>query len=690
MKMQVYKKRQHVYKKCHSNNVIAMARYLLISMILLLVFTTVTLAQGGKRYHTEKAWSLAQGGKRYHTEKAWSFGVMGDTRWTLSEDPDGNNPNYVSAEIIRALNDRFIDYGVKFVIQVGDLSDRAGDDAMYTRAELAKPLYDAGIGFFPLRGDHDTYGATYGLDPDSNMNIPAFLDAFPQTQGLDNIFGATNFSSPEIAELNGLSYSFDYGNEGSNARFVIVDAEPTSSGSGEKASGHPVYGQSYFYILWDIYKMESDLTFMDGGEEVTIPANTWFRIDESTGNPTTDFWGCEGIWPIDEYATPNLEDVSSGTVETRFLPDDQQDWINKRLDITTRGTEHAFVLSYKGLMGAKNLDSLFGDSPDSDPSDQNIFYASLMDNGVKYMISGNDPIHNRALVESPDGLSDIEQIISAGAGTDLYGPAPLNDFGGAKKRETEISQEIFNIGYYIYTVDGPRVTVDYYSGSVGNFDKKETWGYSNNGQQFLIAQGDSYKVVEDSFNGTTAKILNGKNDSSAIDYTPDEIDDNGTPDDISDDIILSAPRSLVKSVNTGWVEKPVKYQYMFGSDILSLWGMADNGTRQTDTYVLSMSYKFKHGWHFRKGLFGIAALDSKGKWRNAVDLNFGGNKRFVIGPYKPGYKLGTYGINPYSRTVWAVINYNADFAVTTGVNRASYFDWWIQWRLNRMCGKRWK
>ena len=705
MKMQVYKKRQHVYKKCHSNNVIAMARYLLISMILLLVFTTVTLAQGGKRYHTEKAWSLAQGGKRYHTEKAWSFGVMGDTRWTLSEDPDGNNPNYVSAEIIRALNDRFIDYGVKFVIQVGDLSDRAGDDAMYTRAELAKPLYDAGIGFFPLRGDHDTYGATYCLDPDSNMNIPAFLDAFPQTQGLDNTFGATNFSSPAIDELNGLSYSFDYGEEGSNARFVIVDVEPTSSSSTITIPVHPVYGQGYFYILWTIYQMDEDLTFTDGGVEITIPANTWFRIDESTGYPTTDFWGCEGIWPIEEYATTKIEVTSSsGTGLTKFLPGDQQDWISNQLNITTRGTDHAFVLSYKGLMGAESLDSIFGDNPDSNPANQNIFYASLMDNGVKYLISGNDPIHNRSLVESPDGISDVEQIISSGAGTEFFGPAPLTDFGEAKNRETQISQEILNIGYYIYTVDGPRVTVDYYSDVVGNFGsdpealsapdfdfvKKETWGYSNNGQQFIIAQGDSYTVIEDSFNGTTAKILNGKNDSTATDYTPDEIDDNGTPDYTSDDIIFSSHRPLVKSVSTGWVERPRKQNYMFGSDILSLWGMADFCTEQTDTYVLSMSYEFKRGWHFRKGLFGIAALDSKGRWRNAVDLNFGGKKNFKIGHYKPGYKLGTYGIDPYTKTVWAVVNYNADFAVMTGINRASYFDWWIQWRLNRMCGRRWQ
>ncbi len=673
--MQVYKKSQSMYKKSQSNKVTTMLGSLFTSMILLLFFTTAALAQGGERYHTEKA---------------WSFGVMGDTRWTLDEDQDGENPNYVSAAIARALNDKFIDSGVRFVIQVGDLSDRGGDDAMYTRAELAQSLYDAGIGFFPMRGDHDTYGATYGLDSESNMNIPAFLDAFPQTQGAGNIFGAINFSSPSIDELNGLSYSFDYGEEGSSARFVLIDVEATSSGSAETTAVHPVYGEEYFYILWTVYMMDEDLTFTDGNEEVTIPAKTWFRIDESTGNPTTYFYGFDGIWAIEENVTIVSGGSSSGTSITSFSPGDQQDWISAQLDTTARGTEHAFVLSHKGLMGEDSLGCMFGDSPDSNPDDQNTFYASLTDNGIKYMISGQDQMHNRALVESPDGLSDVEQIISAGAGTEFYAPAALTDFGEAKKRETQISQEILNIGYYIYTVDGPRVTVDYYSGSVDDFAKKETWGYSNNGQQFLIAQGASYAVVEDSFNNTAMKILNGENNSTATDYTPEEIDDNGTPGDTSDDIVLSEPRPLVKSVNTGWIEKPEKHRHVFGSDILSLWGMADSGNEQTDTYVLSMSYNFERGWHFRGGLFGIAALDSKGRWKNAVDLNFGGKKRFIIGPYKPWYKLGTYGIDPYTRTVWAVVNYNADFAVITGINRASYFDWWAQWRLNRMCGKGWR
>ena len=38
-------------------------------------------------------------------------------------------------------------------------------------------------------------------------------------------------------------------------------------------------------------------------------------------------------------------------------------------------------------------------------------------------------------------------------------------------------------------------------------------------------------------------------------------------------------------------------------------------------------------------------------------------KKFVVGPWKAEYGLGTYGVDPKTNTAWAVINYNSDFAV---------------------------
>ena len=55
---------------------------------------------------------------------------------------------------------------------------------------------------------------------------------------------------------------------------------------------------------------------------------------------------------------------------------------------------------------------------------------------------------------------------------------------------------------------------------------------------------------------------------------------------------------------------------------------------------------------------------------NAVDENFGGKKKFVFGKYKSKYGLGTYGIDPRTKTVWAVLNYSADFAVAKNIKPA--------------------
>ena len=650
-----------------------------VAMILLLAFTAIALAQGG----------------RYQVDP-WSFGVHGDTQWYVSGNFNDENPNWVSAGIAGAINEQFIaykntgKYDVKFVLQVGDLTDRAGDAAMYTRADVASSLYNEGIGFFPLRGNHESYGYLYGLDPDYNLNIPAYLDAFPQTQGMyaadglnEDNFGAINFSSPNVYDedgnlilntftgdpiLKGLSYSFDFGDTGNNARFLIADVESTEYVV-TTAPVHPVYGQGYFYFgFWVVYQHTEELTGREGN---LIEPGTWFRI--TGGQPSTQFYGFDVNWPVEVYKVLNKYDPSG----TEYWPGMQQGWISGQLDETTRNTEHAFVFSHRPLMGADHVDGLFGANPSVTPDDQNDFYASLADNGVKYMISGHDHIYNRALVDSPDGLSQVEQLISIGASNKFYDPGPLDDFGDVKQRETIISQETWTVGYYVYTVDGPRVTVDYYSDSQGfeydadnypygpdgipgpgetpdfDFVKKETWGYSHNGQQFLIAQGDSYTDVEDRFYGTTARILAGTNNSTTTDDTPENSDGSG------------GPRALNKTVNTGWVENPDAYKLK--SDILSLWGMSELGAEgQTDTYVLSMSFDFRRMVHLGNGGIGIATYVG-GEWVNAVDENFGGKKKFVVGKYKPGYGLGTYGIDPSTKTAWAVLNYNADFAVAMDI-----------------------
>ncbi|NLA74441.1 MAG: metallophosphoesterase [Deltaproteobacteria bacterium] len=703
---------------------------LLITMVLTLAFSSVSFAAGGGRYGVEP----------------WSFGVMADTQWTNEDDPEGANPEYVSAALAKAIQSKLIDHDVKLVIQLGDLTNWAGDAGLDVRAEAAQPLLDAGIGFFPLRGNHETYGYYLGRDPDYVVNIPGFRSAFPQTQGLANTFGATNFSKPSdlmlgVENLDGLSYSFDYGDEGNNARFVIVDVEATAF-TYTAAPGHgtappdATYGQGFFYLGWTVFQSDVDLSgniaFYDETKGSPsdigawsaipgiIPAGSWFRV--SGGRPSTNFYGYDDIWPFEDYLVGEKYDIAG----SEFWPGQQQEWISSRLDKNIRGTEHAFVLSHRGLMGTNHADGFFGSSPASKVAQQDPFYASLAENDVKYMLSGHDHLHNRAIVKSPDGENEVQQIIHMAASTKFYGPNSLDSFSNSKHRETQIAQDLYNVGYYIYTIDGPKVNVDYYANSRGNFqdnedypfgddsiparlylpdldfEKQESFGYSLNGKQFQIPQGSSYTVVKDSFGKTSAKILAGTNNSKSTDETPYKVDDNGTPDDPSDDVVLSAPRALTKVVNTGWVADPDDQTSAHGkafwnrywkksllvrllnkwfisvvkndlkSDIFSIWGMSEIGEAdKTDNYVLSMTFDFNLLTLLANGKIGIATYVD-GKWKNAVDENFGGKKKYVLGPYNSKYDLGTYGIDPKTKTAWAVLNYNADFAVAGGLNIAQY------------------
>lgn len=657
-----------------------------------LLFSTVVFAQGG----------------RYHSDDAWMFGATADTQWTIThslEWEDGDpyyahvnpyyreeNPDYVSVSTALKLNQEFIDHGVRFVVQLGDLTDRAGNAAMFTHAKARQPLYDAGIGFFPVRGNHETYGDLFGLDPDLDMNIPAWREAFPQTQGEGPIFDARNFTRPDEEALRGLSYSFDYGTPGSDARFLFVDVEATSYQFVPPVD-HPIYGKPYTFanvFLWTVYKHDEDV--LDGATGAMIPAGRWFRI-ASNGLPAISW--VENA--TDETVTPDQGSwTSSGTA---FHPGDQQDWITERLTDGERPV-HAFVLTHRNLMGQNHLDTAWGSHPGVSPDAQNVFYRSLQENKVGYFLSAHDHMHHRSVVSSPDGNWSVEQLIATSADPKFYDPVS-GTMSGQRWRETPISQELNNAGYYLFTVDGARVTVDYYADRIGNFGgdycwpdgyagdqgtcrdprsnpppermgslqapnfqfvKKETWGYGQNGRRFIVPQGISYAGevivangedleyprISDRFERTHAEILDGFNGSVATDHIPGE------------------PRALAKVVTTGWMANPDSDKLR--SDILSLWGMAERDTEETDVYVLSMSFDtMARARHLGTGAIGIATYVD-GKWVNAVDQNFGGTKRFVVGPYVEGkYPLGTYGVDPRSKTAWAVLNYNADFAVANGL-----------------------
>lgn len=506
---------------------------------------------------------------------AWSFGIMSDTQWRENE--DGENPGTMAYGIQQLVNKQFIAKKVSFVVQVGDNVDvehdtKNGNPGVRTlniKAQSVQPLYDAGIGFYSLRGNHEG----------SRTAANEFPVIFPQTTGSGGVLaGATNFSSPS-ENLRGLSYSFDV----KNVRIVMLD----------------------------------QFTRKDG----------------------------------------------SGSTNTNII--DQLDWIEDRVLNRPAGT-HCLVFAHKNLIGQNHVDVLFGANPAANPAAVNRFI-SIMDRGnVQCVFGGHDHVHHRSLVTSPDGASQVEQIIAGSNSHKFYVPRrPSNDEAYAGPSEVVLAQELWTITHYVVTVDGPRLYIDFHSMSTGqDYDNsslretppdtgwfwREQWGYSLNGRDFLVNQGESYTVVKDSFAGTTAAIIDGVNTSTKVDY---------------------AYRPMSKEINTGWAPAgagdnsarfflwgiPTNLQ-LNNPAIEGLWPNA-NETDASDTFVLQISGGAK-GFRANGG-YGIATQSANGTWVNAVDENFGGTKKFVQGAYRPGHALGTYGVDPVTKNAWAVVNHGGIF-----------------------------
>ncbi|MBN1907454.1 MAG: metallophosphoesterase [Deltaproteobacteria bacterium] len=573
-------------------------------------------------------------------DTSFKFGVMGDTQWTFDlTDPDLRNPETVSGSFITQINEEMINHGVEFVIQVGDLTNYGYDEAIKARATLARSLYDAGIGFFPMRGNHEPWGDIFNtLDTDADgiadtpednqQAIPAIQQYFPQNRGIgDNTGGATNFSSPTstdpaypnmATELAGISYAFDYDDgTGNSATFVIFDP-------------------------WETDTVQVPLFYKD------YMAAYGFVLPYPYGYPVNS----------------------------------QQEWISERIDATTRGTEHAFVFSHQPLIASNHEDSPFGylafdptDMTDEgggdaivgipdNTADQNTFYADLVANDVAFYISGHDHLHDRTIVESPDGLSFVEQLISTPACPKFYHAAySATEWRGQKDRRTVIDTEYDNTGYYIFTVDGPVVTVDYYADATGNYASggrsassfywpvvgdlslvtpdfnfvlRNSWTYSLNGAAFTVPQGGSFAAITDTY-ATTTMALGGTNTSKSME------------DPKGDATAQAMPIS--KRITIAWKDEAQYSDTNIVSDALILNGMKESRTGIAEKYILTMSATGVTPNDKTR----IMTMNSDGEWTLA-------GKYYSTVAAATTLPSGTWGYS--GANIWVVLDYDGIFAIS--------------------------
>ena len=354
--------------------------------------------------------------RHHHSDKSWSFGIISDTQWTKPD--DGYNPNTIAAWIIKQIDQKFIEADVDLVIAVGDTVDCGDTDNIYTRALYAQDLYNAGIGFYPLRGNHEAVSCA---NPDS---AAAMQYAFPQIGT-----GVNNNTPDDITTAS------------------IPTADLVNNAPADKEGQPFVVGTSFSEPVWVNHK-EKSLSYAFQYKNATFMMLDQFDADGNYYNST--------------------------------IPE-QMYWIDKTLS-QRPAKSHAFVFVHKNILGRNHKDNMFGgtitgdDPGDGDGVDissltedekkaleakiyaENEFIACMQANEVPMVISGHDHNHYYSLVTSPDGNSQVYQLITQSDSSKFYTPEePYSN------NDLTIEQDLYRVGYYIVTVDKKDVTIDYYA-----------------------------------------------------------------------------------------------------------------------------------------------------------------------------------------------------------------------------------
>ena len=467
------------------------------------------------------------------------------------------NPNTIPVSVVKQLDQQFISKGVMFVVAIGDTVDSPGANCvnLQARALYAQDLYNAGVGLYPLRGNHDAKGALSGI---------VFADAFPQivpgaNAGVNNNT-PSSITTSVISSPEALAENPPVAKTGST---FIVGSNFTAPASNAAYNSHS-YAFTYnnaTFVLIDQFDT-SDKGDAAGSQAKKSAEKSSTTAEKSDGSGEKSGKKAAG------KKSAGKKNQSAGKSESTTIAR-QQSWISSTLQASKAAGRQAFVFGHKNLLGGEHKDNLFGPQVDeSDPGDggtgtaigdakraaADAFITSLADNCVHYYICGHDHHHYDSVVADPlNPGKTVHQIISQSDSSKFYVPKlPVSS------NDTPISQQLEQVGYYIYTVDGPRVTVDYYAAPASTedseglaikaggsptyrFTKQLTFGYSLNGKEFLLARGASYTTVRDSipagsgfdetYRGTTMSILGGANGSTAE---------------------TNYGKALTRAVDTGW------------------------------------------------------------------------------------------------------------------------------------------
>ena len=145
---------------------------------------------------------------------SWRFAVIADTQ---GDNRAGNNKSCINDKAVQAIADDIVQEKPAFVLVAGDLvngwfrNGGTGYAVQYANwREAMKPVYQAGIWVYPVRGNHDSGPERLALP-----SLPPHLEPPPDTPALLKKAFRDAFPEPYIpgngpAGEEGLTYSFVY------------------------------------------------------------------------------------------------------------------------------------------------------------------------------------------------------------------------------------------------------------------------------------------------------------------------------------------------------------------------------------------------------------------------------------------------------------------------------------------------
>ncbi|MGE9293065.1 MAG: LamG-like jellyroll fold domain-containing protein [Puniceicoccales bacterium] len=365
-------------------------------------------------------------------DEALSFGVIPDTQGGTN----GTPPDEAAA-----IAARFIGHAPSFIIHCGDVTDgnSSNGNTKFSQLEdlkelLVNPLAEHGIGFYPVRGNHDSNAYNQ-----VSSGVSAWAAAFPYLfEGDDPIVDPTDVPGGSVDSPNDSNFCYVY-SPNDNVFMVSVDQWNGGASSNysdwvaakfkEIRESHPdahIFGFSHsgLYALASHPAMSE---FVSGGSEPYIAAGKQYQIDGWFSGHNHIYDRSMAV-DLENGSKPYMFDFTCGSASEKFYslsrtPADDQH-VNAIVDSTaTEGRPIAYLMVDVTGPFVQTVTYM---SPDTSGSgtfdDWSVWDAyTYSRNGLQFTVAAGQNYNERDIADSApdeDGFVGTRATITDGVNSD--------------------------------------------------------------------------------------------------------------------------------------------------------------------------------------------------------------------------------------------------------------------------------